>query len=154
MSLLIKSGTIITASDTLQADILIDGEKITSIGQNLKSDGAEVIDATDKLVMPGGVDPHTHFNLPMFGTVSSDDHYTGHKAAAFGGTTTALDFVSQDYDSLQACVDAWHKRADHLAAIDFGFHMNITHFDQHVADEISKLPNLGITTLKGIYCLQ
>jgi dihydropyrimidinase len=84
----------------------------------------------------------------MSGTVSSDDHYTGHKAAAFGGTTTALDFVSQDDVSLPACVDAWHKRADPLAAIDYGFHMNITRFDQYVADEISQLPNLGITTLK------
>jgi dihydropyrimidinase len=140
MTLLIKSGTIITASDTFQADILIEGEKITSIGKNLKSKGADVIDATDK--------PHTHFNLPMFGTVSSDDHYTGHKAAAFGGTTTVLDFVSQDFDSLQACVDDWHKRADPLAAIDFGFHMNITHFNPQVADEIPQLLNLGITTLK------
>jgi dihydropyrimidinase len=148
MTLLIKSGTIITASDTFQADILIEGEKITSIGKNLKSKGADVIDATDKLLMPGGVDPHTHFNLPMFGTVSSDDHYTGHKAAAFGGTTTVLDFVSQDFDSLQACVDDWHKRADPLAAIDFGFHMNITHFNPQVADEIPQLLNLGITTLK------
>jgi dihydropyrimidinase len=148
MSLIIKSGTIITASDTLQADILIDGEKITSIGKDLNTKGADVIDAIDKLVMPGGVDPHTHFNLPMSGTVSSDDHYTGHKAAAFGGTTTALDFVPQDEDSLTACVDTWHKRADPLAAIDFGFHMNISRFDQHVAEEIPKLPNLGITTLK------
>jgi dihydropyrimidinase len=148
MTLLIKSGTIITASDTFQADILIEGEKITSIGKNLRSKGADVIDATDKLLMPGGVDPHTHFNLPMFGTVSSDDHYTGHKAAAFGGTTTVLDFVSQDFDSLQACVDVWHKHADPLAAIDFGFHMNITHFSPQVADEIPQLLNLGITTLK------
>ena len=148
MSFLIKAGTIITASDTFQADVLVDGENITSIGKDLISEGADVIDATGKLVMPGGVDPHTHFNLPMSGTVSSDDHYTGHKAAAFGGTTTALDFVSQDYDSLTTCVDAWHKRADPLAAIDYGFHMNITRFDQHVADEIPQLPNLGITTLK------
>jgi dihydropyrimidinase len=148
MSLLIKSGTIITASDTFQADILIEGEKINSIGKDLKYEGAGIIDATDKLVMPGGVDPHTHFNLPMSGTVSSDDHYTGHKAAAFGGTTTALDFVPQDDDSLPTCVDAWHKRADPLAAIDYGFHMNITRFDHHVADEISQLPSLGITTLK------
>jgi dihydropyrimidinase len=148
MPLLIKSGTIVTASDTFQADILMDGEKITSIGTNLKSTGAQVLDATGKLVMPGGVDPHTHFNLPMAGTVSSDDHYTGHKAAAFGGTTTALDFVPQDGDSLIACVDAWHTRADPLAAIDYGFHMNITHYDQHVASEIPQLPSLGITTLK------
>ena len=148
MSLIIKYGTIITASDTFQADILVDGEKIISIGKDMISEGSDIIDATGKLVMPGGVDPHTHFNLPMFGTVSSDDHYTGHKAAAFGGTTTALDFVSQDEESIPACVDAWHKRADPLAAIDYGFHMNITHFDQQVADEISELPNLGITTLK------
>jgi dihydropyrimidinase len=148
MSLLIKSGTIITASETFQADILVDGETITSIGKDLPTQGAEVIDAGGKLVMPGGIDPHTHFNLPMFGTVSSDDHYTGHKAAAFGGTTTALDFISQDLDSLPACVQAWHERADALAAIDFGFHMNITHFDQHVADEIPQLPELGITTMK------
>jgi dihydropyrimidinase len=148
MSLLIKSGTIITASDTFQADILIEGEKITSIGKDLKPEGSEIINASGKLVMPGGVDPHTHFNLPMFGTVSSDDHYTGHKAAAFGGTTTVLDFVPQDRDSIPACVDAWHKRADPLAAIDFGFHMNITHFDQQVADEIPQLSNLGITTVK------
>ena len=79
--------------------------------------------------MPGGVDPHTHFNLPMFGTVSSDDHYTGLKAAAFGGTTTVLDFIPQEPGSLQASVEAWHARADALAAVDFGFHMNITQFD-------------------------
>lgn len=148
MSLLIKSGTIITASDTFQADILIDGEKISSIGNDLMRADAEVVDASGKLVMPGGVDPHTHFNLPMFGTVSSDDHFTGHKAAAFGGTTTALDFVPQDEDSIPACVETWHKRADPLAAIDYGFHMNITHFDQRVADEIPELSNLGISTVK------
>jgi dihydropyrimidinase len=148
MSLLIKSGTIITASETFQADILIDGEKIASIGTDLKSEGAQVIDAAGQLVLPGGVDPHTHFNLPMFGTVTADDHYTGHKAAAFGGTTTALDFVSQDEGTISACVDAWHKRADPLAAVDFGFHMNITHFDQTVAAEMPELPDLGITSVK------
>ncbi len=148
MRILIKSGTLITAADTVVADILVDGEKITSIGTHLDVEGATLIDAAGKLVMPGGVDPHTHFNLPMFGTVSSDDHYTGLKAAAFGGTTTVLDFVSQDRDSLPACVEAWHQRADHLAAIDFGFHMNITHLDQRVLEEIGELPGLGITSLK------
>ena len=148
MSLLIKSGTIITAYDTFQGDILIDGEKTVSIGTNLEVGSSEVIDATGKLVMPGGVDPHTHFNLPMFGTVSSDDHYTGLKAAAFGGTTTVLDFVPQDYDHLTQCVEAWHTRADRLAAIDYGFHMNITHLDEQVINEIPRLPGLGITTLK------
>ncbi len=148
MLLLIKSGTIITAADFIQADILVDGEKIISIGKDLEVTGAQVIDATGKLVLPGGVDPHTHFNLPMFGTVSSDDHYSGLKAAAFGGTTTILDFIPQENDSLSACVEAWHQRADPLAAIDYGFHVNITHVNQQVIDEIPELPGLGISTLK------
>jgi dihydropyrimidinase len=148
MSLLIKSGTIITATETFQGDILIDGEKIVSLGMHLEASGAEIIDASGKLVMPGGVDPHTHFNLPMAGTVTADDHYSGLKAAAFGGTTTILDFVPQDFDTLSACVEAWHKRADPLAAIDYGFHMNITHLDDQVIDGISLLSGLGITTLK------
>jgi dihydropyrimidinase len=148
MSLIIKSGTLITATETFQTDILIEGEKISLIGNHLELPGADVIDASGKLVMPGGVDPHTHFNLPMFNTVSSDDHYTGHKAAAFGGTTTALDFVPQEDPSLASSIEAWHQRADPLAAIDYGFHMNITHFDPSLADQIAGLPELGITTLK------
>jgi dihydropyrimidinase len=148
MSVLIKSGTIITATETVLADILVEGEKISSIGQKLSHKGAEVIDASRKIVMPGGVDPHTHFNLPMFDTVTADDHYSGHKAAAFGGTTTALDFVSQDQESIPDCVKAWHQRADPLAAVDFGFHMNITHFNPKVASEIPSLPKLGITSVK------
>ena len=148
MAILIKSGTLITASETFTADILIDSEKITEVGSDLNIPGAEVVDASDKIIMPGGVDPHTHFDLPMFGTVSSDDHYTGLKAAAFGGTTTVIDFVPQDYKTLKESVDAWHAKADAKAAIDFAFHMNMTHLDDRVAAEIPHLPELGITTLK------
>lgn len=148
MSVLIKSGTLITASDTFPADILIEGEKIIAIGQDLQAGNAEVIDAAGKLVMPGGVDPHTHFDLPMFETVSSDDHYTGHKAAAFGGTTTVIDFVPQDPGSLKENVEAWHAKADSKAAVDFGFHMNITRYNDQVASEIPGLVDMGITTLK------
>ncbi len=147
MTIIIKNGTLLTASETFEADILIEGEQISRIGKALDSPGAQVVDATGKLVMPGGVDPHTHFDLPMFGTVSSDDHYTGHKAAAFGGTTTALDFVSFDFDTMRESVDAWHKKAE-KAAIEYGFHMNLTHFDEAVAREIASLPGMGITTLK------
>ena len=148
MSIIIKSGTIITASDTYQADILIRGEKIEAIAKDLNENGADIIDAAGKLILPGGVDPHTHFDLPMFGTVSSDDHYTGLKAAAFGGTTTVLDFVPMDKGTLSESVEAWHKKADPKAPIDFGFHMNITHFNDQVADEISQLPQRGISSLK------
>src|SRR5512140_1538461 len=147
MSTLIKNGTLLTASDTFQADILLEGERISSIGRDLDDRGAEVVDAAGKLIMPGGVDPHTHFDLPMFGTVSSDDHYTGHKAAAFGGTTTALDFVSFDFDTLHESVDAWHRKAE-KAAIDYSFHMNLTKFDERIAREIPSLREMGITTLK------
>ena len=148
MALVIKSGTIITASETYQGDILIDGEKIKSVGDRIDAPGSEIIDATGKLIMPGGVDPHTHFDLPMFGTVSSDDHYTGHKAAAFGGTTTVIDFVPQDYDTLKASVEAWHARADHHAVVDYSFHMNISQLNQQVALEIPALVEMGITTIK------
>ncbi len=101
MNTLIKNGTLITASETFEADILIEDEKISLIGKNLQHPSAEVIDATGKLILPGGVDPHVHLDLPMFGTVSSDDHYTGHKAAAFGGTTTVMDFVVLEKEGFQ-----------------------------------------------------
>ncbi len=148
MPILIKSGTLITASETFEADILIDGEKIVSVGKNTDISGAQLIDAAGKLVMPGGIDPHTHLDLPMFDTVSSDDHYTGHKAAAFGGTTTVMDFVPQDYDTLHEAVEVWHAKADKKAAIDFSFHMNITRLDEQVEKEIPQLLDLGIPTLK------
>ncbi len=146
---LIKNGTIITASETIKADILVYGEKIQSIGLNLPDEEeSQIIDAKNKLVMPGGVDVHTHFDLPMFNTVSSDDHYSGHKAAAFGGTTTVIDFISQDEKKLQDCVVAWHRKADDKAAIDFGFHMNISNYDQDIALEIPTLKDMGINSIK------
>ena len=148
MKTLIKSGTMVTAAETFSADILIEGEQIQLIGKDLPAEGAEVIDASGKLVMPGGVDAHTHFDLPMFGTVSSDDHYTGHKAAAFGGTTTVLDFVPQESAGLEESVEIWREKADPKAAIDFSFHMNITHLDEAVSAEIPHLTDLGITSLK------
>ncbi|MCL4529481.1 MAG: dihydropyrimidinase [Chloroflexi bacterium] len=147
MSTLVKNGTLVTASETFRADILIEGEKISRIAPDIEPDSAQVIDASGKLVMPGGVDPHTHFDLPMFGTVSSDDHCTGHKAAAFGGTTTVMDFVSFDLDTLEESVDAWRKKAQ-KAAIDYSFHMNLTKFNDRIAKEIRSLPRMGITTLK------
>src|SRR5215475_1782020 len=128
MAILIKNGTLITASETFAADILIEGETISLIGKNLEHPNAEVIDATGKLILPGGIDPHVHLDLPMFGTVSSDDHYTGHKAAAFGGTTTVMDFVVLEPEGFKYSVDLWWKKAE-KAAIDYSFHMNLTHFD-------------------------
>ena len=147
MNTLIKNGTLITASDTFKADILIEDEKIARLGTDLEAGSAKVVDATGKLILPGGIDPHVHLDLPMFGTVSSDDHYTGHKAAAFGGTTTAMDFVVLEDKGFKYSVDVWMKMAQ-KAAIDYSFHMNLTHFDDQIAKEISSLVEMGITTLK------
>ena len=145
--LLIKSGTLITASETFQADILVKDGKIAEIGQSLHVPDAEPVDASNKLVLPGGVDPHTHFDLEMFDTVASDDHYTGHKAAAFGGTTTVIDFVVHEPKGFKYSVDIWHEKAQ-KAAIDYSFHMNLTHFDENVAKDIPSLVEMGITTMK------
>jgi dihydropyrimidinase len=147
MALLIKNGTLITATETFEADLLIEGEKISRIGKNLAHANAEVIDASGKFILPGGIDPHVHLDLPMFGTVSSDDHYTGHKAAAFGGTTTAMDFVVLEEQGFQHSVDLWFEKSA-KAAIDYSFHMNLTRFDEKIASEIPSLRAMGITTLK------
>jgi dihydropyrimidinase len=147
METLIKNGTLVTASETFQADVLIEDEKISRIGPGLEAGSVQVVDAGGKLVMPGGVDPHTHFDLPMFNTVSSDDHYTGHKAAAFGGTTTVMDFVVHEKEGFKRSVDLWLEKAA-KAAVDYSFHMNLTHFDEATAREIPALAGMGITTLK------
>jgi len=147
MATLLKNGTLVTASETFEADILIEGETIALIGKNLEHPNAEVIDASGKFIMPGGIDPHVHLDLPMFGTVSSDDHYTGHKAAAFGGTTTVMDFVVLEKEGLQHSVELWMKMAE-KAAIDYSFHMNLTRFDEKIAAEIPLLREMGIMTLK------
>ena len=147
MKTLIKNGTLITASDTFTADLLVEDEKITRIGLDLEADTDHQVDATGKLVMPGGIDPHVHLDLPMFGTVSSDDHYTGHKAAAFGGTTTAMDFIVLEHEGFDHSVDLWMKKAE-KAAIDYSFHMNLTRFDEKIAKTIPSLMKMGIQTLK------
>jgi dihydropyrimidinase len=146
--MLIKNATLITAETSFRADLLIEGQKIAAIGEDLSvSPQTPIIDATGKYLLPGGVDPHCHFDLPMFGTVSSDDHYTGHKAAAFGGTTTVMDFVVQEPQGLQHSVGLWLQKSA-KAAIDYSFHMNLTRFDDDIAAELPALVEMGITTLK------
>ena len=147
MATLIKGGTLVTAEKSFPADILVEGGKISQIGLNLQVAEANVVDASGRMILPGGVDPHVHLDLPMFGTVSSDDHYTGTKAAAFGGTTTVLDFVSFDFPTLGECVEKWQAKAE-KAAVDYSAHMNLSRFDEKIAAEIPSLREMGITTLK------
>ncbi|MEW6178520.1 MAG: dihydropyrimidinase [Chloroflexota bacterium] len=149
MKIILKGGTLVTASDMFQADLMIEGEKIALIGVDLPvPEDAEVIDVHGRLILPGGVDPHTHFDLPMFGTVSSDDHYTGHKAAAFGGTTTVIDFVPLESEGIENSISRWREKADPKAAVDFGFHMNISRFDAQIEAELPHLAGMGITSVK------
>ncbi len=146
-ALIFRNGTVVNANGSLHADLLVVGEKIARIGAGIEAPGALELDCAGRYLLPGGVDPHTHFDLPMFGTVSSDDHYTGHKAAAYGGTTTVMDFIPQEVDDLEACIEAWRKKGD-KSAIDYGFHMNITSFSGRVGRQIPALRKMGITTLK------
>ena len=113
MSTLIKNGRVITATDDYVADVLIEGEKITAIGQNLPVQADQVIDARGKYVIPGGIDVHTHMDLPFGGTFASDDFETGTIAAAFGGTTTIIDFAVQyKGQTMQHALDTWLGKAD------------------------------------------
>ncbi|MEK9164914.1 MAG: dihydropyrimidinase [Chloroflexota bacterium] len=149
MKTLIKSGTLVTAAETYQADLLMDDDKIALVGMNLPADGAKVVDAKGKYVLPGGIDVHTHLELPFGGTVSSDDFYTGHKAAAFGGTTCHIDFVIQGKgESLHQAVENWHKKSDSKAVVDYGYHLAITDLTEAVMDEIPSMGKEGVTTLK------
>lgn len=149
MTTLIKNGTVVTAGDTFKADVLIEGEKVTLIGQNLSGEGHEVIDAEGLLLLPGGIDVHTHLDLPFGGTTCSDDFFTGHRAAAFGGTTTHIDFAIQPIGgTLRQGVGEWHHKAEGKACIDYGFHVAITDLRPEVMDEIPTLIDEGVTSLK------
>ena len=138
-----------TAVDDYKADILIEDETISVIGKILNMEADIVIDASGKLVIPGGIDPHTHMELPFGGTFSSDDFFTGTRAAAFGGTTTIIDFAVQTKgESMTAGVDAWHKKAQGKTAIDYGFHLITTEFEDGDEREMYRLMDEGITSFK------
>lgn len=149
MTTLLKGGTAVTATQTLKTDILIEGEQIAAIGPDLTAAGATIIDASGRLILPGGIDPHTHLQLPFFSTVSADDFYTGHKAALFGGTTSHIDFATQRKgQTLHQALDRWHKKAEGKAVMDYGVHMSITDLRPDVLAEIPQMPAAGVTSLK------
>ncbi|EKD87720.1 MAG: hypothetical protein ACD_35C00254G0001, partial [uncultured bacterium] len=149
MLTLIKNGTLVTEDKSQVGDLLIEDEKIIKIAEKINhGENMKVIDASGLFVLPGGVDVHVHLDLPMFGTVSSDDHYTGTKAAAFGGTTTVIDFISQDSDDLLKNVKELKEKAASKAAVDYSFHANITHLTETVEKDIPLLVKEGITSLK------
>ena len=149
MSVLIKNGRVITAVDDYLADIFIKNETVTLIGEKLDIEADQVIDASGKYLFPGGLDPHTHLDMPFGGTTSADDFETGTRAAAHGGTTTLIDFAiqSKGHSTLEA-LDTWHAKADGKTAIDYGFHMIVTDLEDNRVHEMKMLANAGVTSYK------
>lgn len=150
MSILIKNGRIITATDDYQADILIEGEKIAQIGTKLNAHADTIIDASGMMVFPGAIDPHVHLDMPFMGTFSSDSYETGTRAALFGGTTTVIDFVLQTQGkSLRHALTDWQSRATGTAVGDYSFHMAVTDFNDSTQAEVREMVEKeGITSFK------
>jgi dihydropyrimidinase len=147
---IIANGQIVTATDTYSADIAISAGKIDAIGQNLpRQNAGSVLDATDKFVFPGGIDVHTHLDMPFGGTTSADDFETGTRAAAFGGTTTLIDFAIQyKGQSLRMAFDTWMKKASEKAVCDYAFHCIITELGDAQLKEMNALVGEGVTSFK------
>ena len=149
MSILIKNGRIITAVDDYMGDVFIENETITHIGKSLDMEADEILDASGKYLFPGGLDPHTHLDMPFGGTVSADDFETGTRAAAHGGTTTLIDFAIQTKgQSTLEALDTWHAKAEGKTAIDYGFHMIVTDLEDDRVHEMKMLADEGVTSYK------
>jgi dihydropyrimidinase len=149
MKTLIRNANVVTAVDNYFADLLIEDDKIAIIGNRLDMEADKVIDASGKLVIPGGIDPHTHMELPFGGTFASDDFRTGTVAAAYGGTTTIIDFAVQYHgESLIQAVDNWHQKAEGKTAIDYGFHLITTDLPDERVPEMRQLINEGVMSFK------
>ena len=150
MSILIKGGVVVTASGATTADVLVDGETVSALltpGDDHVAD--TVIDATGKYVLPGGIDVHTHLEMPFGGTFSADDFETGTRAAAWGGTTTLVDFAVQPKgEGLLSTLDTWHGKADGRSAIDYGFHMIVSDVNEQTLKEMDACVEAGVNSFK------
>ncbi len=149
MSTLIYSGQIVTDSEIFKADILIEHGRIAAIDEKIENvNPDEIINATGLFVLPGGIDPHVHLSQSMMGTVTSDDRYSGSKAAAFGGTTTIIDFMNYDGLSIYSSFISWKDAAKLDAPIDYAVHFNMPSFNTEVLDQLKYLPDMGINSIQ------
>jgi dihydropyrimidinase len=146
---LIKGGHVVTAGDDYVADVLIEGETIAAVGASLNSGADRVIDATGKYVIPGAIDPHTHMEMPFGGTVSCDDFTSGTVSAAFGGTTSIVDFCLQARgQTIPEALATWHEKIERCPpVIDVGFHLAITDLhDGGRLEDVARAPGQGVTS--------
>ena len=149
MKRLLKGGRVVSVSGVVEADVLLDDEKIEKVGKNIDESGVEIIDVGGKLLFPGFIDAHTHFDLHVAGTVTADDFRTGTRAALRGGTTTIVDFGTQYAgETLMEGLKNWHEKADGKCSCDYGFHMSISDWNHDVSREIDKMTEEGITSYK------
>ena len=150
MSTLVKSGTVVTAHETKKADVRVEGERIAEVGENLQPrTGERVIDAAGMYVIPGGIDAHTHLDMPFGGTTSSDDFETGTRAAAFGGTTSIVDFAIQGRGTrMRDALDTWRKKAEGRAVTDYGLHMIVTDLGGAGLEDMDDMVREGVASFK------
>jgi dihydropyrimidinase len=149
-TVLVRNGRVVTAAESGEADLYVDGGKVALIGQGLSLPADTVVDASGCLVLPGGIDAHTHLDMPAGDLVSADDFETGTRAAAFGGTTTVVDFATPEPgESLLAALESWKRKAEGKAAVDYGFHMAVREVDEARLGEMARLTrDEGVTSFK------
>jgi dihydropyrimidinase len=149
MTTLIQNGTVVTARETRQADVLIEDGKIKEVRAGIPADNARAIDARGMYVIPGGIDAHTHLDMPFGGTTSSDDFETGTRAAAFGGTTSIVDFAIQPRGTrMRDALDTWRKKAEGRACVDYGLHMIVTDLGGAGLEDMDEMVNEGVASFK------
>ena len=149
MKILLKGGTVVNAAGSARADVLIDGEKIAKVATSIDCADAKVVDVSGKLLFPGFIDAHTHFDLDVCNTTTADDFYSGGRSALRGGTTMVIDFACPNKgESLQYGLDLWHKKAEGKTACDYGFHMTIDDWNAGIVEELPKMFEEGISSFK------
>ena len=149
MRTLLKGGTVINGDGRMEADVLIKGETIEAIGKDLICEDAKIVDVSGKLLFPGFIDAHTHFDLDVCNTTTADDFYSGSRSALRGGTTMVIDFACPNKgESLQYGLDLWHKKAEGKTACDYGFHMTIDDWNEEIIAELPKMFEEGISSFK------
>jgi len=149
MKTILRGGTVVSGTEARRLDVLLDGEKIAAVGTALPDNGAETVDCTGKLLFPGFIDAHTHFDLPVAGTITADDFATGGRAALRGGTTMVIDYAAPDKGETLACgLARWRERAENRCGCDYSFHMTIDDWNEGISREIGEMAAQGVTTFK------